>query len=165
MSDISLAMAHDLLCKEAKLLDQKKWIEWLGLYEPQATYWAPAWLNEYDLVTDPDTQVSLIYHTSRDQLAERIARIQSRKSITALPLPRTAHLVSNIQISKAHATCVDVTATFAVHVYDPRTTREHCHFGHYEYRLSDASASPMIAAKRVALANDRIPTIIDFYTL
>lgn len=165
MIDSSASAAADLLLKEAWLLDRKNWSDWLGLYAVDARYWAPAWLNEYDYISDPETQVSLIYHTDRDQLQERISRIQSRKSITALPLPRTVHIVSNILIVGSDAEGIEVTASFVVHVFDPRTAREHSHFGHYEYRLKPAAGELIIAAKKIILANDRVPTIIDFYTL
>ena len=89
-------IAEDMLFHEAYCLDQRQWDAWSELYEADAVFWAPAWLDEYDLADDPDTQVSFIYHSSRAQLQERIGRIQSRKSITALPLPRTLHAISNV---------------------------------------------------------------------
>ncbi|QUS41952.1 hypothetical protein RPMA_26280 [Tardiphaga alba] len=164
-------MSHDLssisaaIYREARLLDQKSWKEWLLMYEEDAVYWAPGWLNEYDLVDDPDRQVSLIYHTNRGQLAERISRIQSRKSITALPLPRTVHVISNVHFLDEKQSPALVSASFVVHVFDPRTAREHCHFGHYEFLFSLSGESPTIASKKIILANDRIPTVVDFYSL
>jgi len=165
MTMVSISAATDLLYTEARLLDRKRWQEWLLLYEENAIFWAPAWLNEYDIVTDPDRQVSLIYHTSRLELDERIGRIQSRKSITALPLPRTVHLISNVQILGRDADSAQVFANFVVHVCDPRTAREHMHFGHYEYLISKPGDDLRIASKKIIIANDRLPSIVDFYSL
>lgn len=161
----SASFVSEFLYREASLLDQKKWKEWLLLYQEQAVFWAPAWLDEYDVVTDPKKQVSLIYHDSRFQLEERITRIESRKSITALPLPRTVHLVSNVRVVKRDEAHLYADASFVVHVYDPRTAREHSHFGRYEYQLSDRDGDLRIAAKKIILVNDRVPTVVDFYSL
>jgi 3-phenylpropionate/cinnamic acid dioxygenase small subunit len=58
-----------------------------------------------------------------------------------------------------------VTASFTVHLYDVRNERTHVYFGRYEYRLRREGAAWMIAAKKIFLLNDVIPTVIDFYTL
>jgi 3-phenylpropionate/cinnamic acid dioxygenase small subunit len=165
MSDWGVAVASELLYREAELLDGKQWDQWLALYQEKAVYWVPAWLDEYDVVTDPTSQVSLIYHDNRSQLEERVARIESRKSITALPLPRTVHLISNVRIVSADDQGLAVAASFMVCVYDPRTAREHSHFGRYAYRLVKTGGELRIAVKKIILSNDRVPTVVDFYCL
>jgi benzoate/toluate 1,2-dioxygenase beta subunit/2,4,5-trichlorophenoxyacetic acid oxygenase 2 len=150
-----------LLFVEAQYLDDKAWDAWADLYCEDARYWVPAWLNEYDLVSDPDTQVSYIYHSSRAQLRERIGRIESRKSITALPLPRTLHMISNIVLSAG----VEARSSWTTHVFDPRTRRQHLHFGIYEHRLVRTREGYRIAAKKIVIMNDCIPTLVDFYSI
>jgi len=154
-----------LLLIEAQYLDDKAWDAWANLYEPDAVYWVPSWLDEYDLVTDPDTQVSYIYHTSRAQLQERIGRIQSRKSITALPLPRTLHMIANIVVSEHDELTVEARSSWTTHVFDPRTRRQHLHFGTYEHRLVRTAEGYRIARKKIVIMNDCIPTVVDFYSI
>src|SRR6202050_3391122 len=79
-----------------------------------AVYWLPAWRDEYETTTDPQTEVSLIYHHTRLGLEERIARIESRKSITALPLPRTSHQISNVELRAVSLAHIETEASFAV---------------------------------------------------
>lgn len=159
------AEVERLLFIEAQYLDDKAWEAWADLYQDDAHYWVPSWLDEYELVTDPDTQVSYIYHTSRAQLRERIGRIQSRKSITALPLPRTLHAISNIVLSERDKLSVDARSSWTSHVFDPRTRRQHLHFGTYEHRLVRTVEGYRIARKKIVIMNDCIPTVVDFYSI
>ena len=159
------AEVERLLAVEGQLLDDKAWDAWAELYLADAVYWVPAWLDEYDLVTDPDTQVSFIYHTSRAQLQERIGRIQSRKSITALPLPRTLHVISNTVLSERNESSVEARSSWTTHVFDPRTRRQHLHFGVYEHTLVRSPDGYRIARKKIVVMNDCIPTVVDFYSI
>ncbi|WP_315834319.1 aromatic-ring-hydroxylating dioxygenase subunit beta [Bradyrhizobium prioriisuperbiae] len=159
------AEAEKLLFDEAQHLDDKEWGAWAELYEADAEYWVPSWLDEYELVTDPDTQVSYIYHTSRAQLQERIGRIQSRKSITALPLPRTLHMISNVVLTDIDDRNIDARSCWTTHVFDPRTRRQHLHFGTYRHRLILSDGRYRIARKKIIIMNDCIPTVVDFYSI
>jgi len=169
--DRRAALLHDhaeverLLFAEANLLDDKSWDAWADLYLADAVFWVPAWLNEYDLVTDPDTQISFIYHTSRAQLQERVGRIQSRKSITALPLPRTLHVIANTVLSERDESCVEARSSWTTHVFDPRTRRQHLHFGIYQHTLVRGPEGYRIARKKIVIMNDCIPTVVDFYSI
>ena len=123
--------------------------------------------NEDTPTRDPDREISLIYHDSRYGLEERVARIQSRKSVTAMPLPRTAHMVGNVLVGRQDANCIEATASFIVNLFDARTTRTATHFGLYELVLGrpDAEAEFMIRSKKVLLMNDRVATNLDFYAI
>ncbi len=158
-------VASAMLFREARLLDSGAWAEWVALYRDDAIYWAPAWLDEYETTADPSTQVSLIYHDTRRALEERIARIESRKSITALPLPRTVHQISNIEASESAPGRIDCRAVFAVHVYDPRVAKEHVRYGRYQHTLTCDAGDWKIARKLIVLINDRVPTLLDFYSI
>jgi benzoate/toluate 1,2-dioxygenase beta subunit len=41
------------LYREARLLDDRQWDEWIECYAPDATYWMPAWDDDDQLVEDP----------------------------------------------------------------------------------------------------------------
>jgi len=159
------AIAASVLFEEAFLLDHKLWKQWLALYDEDCTYWVPAWKNEYNLTEDPDSQISLIYHSNRYQLEERTLRIQSRKSITAMPLPRTLHVITNLRASSQASDRIRGDACFSVHVYDPRSARQHLNAGRYEFELRLQDDSWLIARKKVILINDCVPTALDFYSL
>ena len=60
------------LYREARLLDDRAWEEWLQCYAPDAVYWMPAWDDDDTLVDDPQSQVSLIYYPNREGLEDRV---------------------------------------------------------------------------------------------
>ena len=166
MKDIeAVAIASRVLALDGRYLDLQDWDAWLSLYTDDVEYWVPAWKSESELVTNVRREVSLIYHTTRSGLDERVLRIRSRKSVTAMPLPRTAHSVSNVIVDRHDGDRIEGTASFVVHEYDPRTTRAHTHFGLYEFALKAPDGGWKIGRKKIVLMNDLIPTVIDFYNL
>ena len=162
-ADLERAAAR-LLSLEALHLDQQDWDAWLALYEENAVFWVPGWRSEHMLVTDPETEVSLIYCEGRKQLEDRVWRARSGRSAAATPLPRTSHIVGNVLVDDAgRAGQVRVRSGWSCHVFSPKTRRQHVFFGRYDYLLrADASA---IVSKTIVLANDYIPASIDFYCL
>ncbi len=61
------ASPHDeavvrLLYEEAASLDERRWDDWLALFEPDAEYWIPAWDSEDEHTRDPRSEVSLMYY-------------------------------------------------------------------------------------------------------
>lgn len=168
MSDLTmsdLAIAAKTLFREAAYLDKGEWDAWIAMYREDAEFWMPAWRDEYETTQDPRTETSLIYHDRRLGLEERIARIESRKSITALPLPRTLHQIGNVEVLRGDGSMLETEATFAVHVYDARTAKEHTRYGRYEHTLVSVGDRWLIARKKITLVNDRIPTVLDFYSI
>lgn len=159
------AVAATTIFREARLLDTGEWDAWVAMYREDAVYWVPGWLDEYTTTSDPDTQVSLLYHDNRRGLEERVARIESRKSITALPLPRTVHQISNLEASESGPGEIICQSVFAVHVYDPRTAKEHVRHGRYQHTLTHDDGAWKIARKVITLVNDRVPTVLDFYSI
>lgn len=160
-----IEIARGLLYTEARLLDLKKWKEWLALYTSDAVYWIPAWKDEYLVTSDPDAEISMIYHTDSAALGERIARIQSRKSITAMPLPRTLHVCSNIAARASTSELIEGDGCVTVQVFDPRTARQSVNFGRFDYRLRRSSDSWRFSYKKIVLFNDRVATSLDFFSI
>ena len=159
------AIATELLHRECRCLDDRDWAAWLELYDAHAVYWVPAWRDEDTQTSDPETEISQIYHDSRRGLEERVMRVQSGKSVTALPLPRTTHFVSNIEAVFESDDLIAARASWMALIYNPRTERQHSNFGRYELRLQKVGQRWLIARKTIRLQNDLIPALIDFYTL
>ena len=59
------------LYREARLLDDRQWDEWLDLYSESVEYWMPAWDDDDRLTEDPHSQISLIYYPNRNGLEDR----------------------------------------------------------------------------------------------
>ncbi|MBL0422969.1 nuclear transport factor 2 family protein [Ramlibacter sp. AW1] len=165
-ADPRLQAAIDLVQREGVALDDRDWDAWLDLYDPRAVFWVPAWLDNGELASDPDTQLSLIYHESRAALEERVRRIRSQKSVVAMPLMRTVHFLSHVTARAQGDDEVQVRANWSVRTLDTRTQAEHTLFGRYQFRIGFApDDAPRIRCKQVTLVNDRVPTLLDIYCL
>jgi 3-phenylpropionate/cinnamic acid dioxygenase small subunit len=159
-------LASDLLFQEADALDSQDWKSWLALYREDAKFWMPSWLDEYECTSDPETQVSLIYHEMRWEIEERIVRLKSRKSVTTMPLPRTLHVIGGALVTECSESQLEVRSNATVHIYDPRTADHHFAAVKYSHTFSRKEDGPwLIAAKKIILINDRMPSVVDFYTI
>jgi 3-phenylpropionate/cinnamic acid dioxygenase small subunit len=158
-----LADATALLTLEAMLLDEQDWDAWLALYEEDAEFWMPAWKSETEPTEDPLRELSMIYYADRAGLEDRIQRIRSGKSVASTPLRRTAHMVGNVILLGESDGLLGVKSSFNVHVYDTRAKSQHVFFGRTTHGLVRRDAGLRIRSKKVILANDCIPTMLDVY--
>ena len=92
----TLAEAEALLFQEARLLDERRFADWLGLYTADCTYWVPARWGQ-DSITD---EVSL-FHDDRMTLEARVGRLMHPRAHAQLPPSRTVHAVGNIHLADA----------------------------------------------------------------
>ena len=163
---ITASEAAELLAREGRRLDTRQWEAWLDLYTEDAVYWVPAWKSEAEPTEDPDRELSLIYYTDREALADRAWRNRSGLSVAATPLWRTAHAVNNVLLEPpARDGEAEVRATWTVHCFDPASGRQHVYFGLYEVTLRQGDDGWRIARKKVLLLNDYIPTVLDVYMM
>jgi benzoate/toluate 1,2-dioxygenase subunit beta len=158
---IPLIDAIDLLNREALALDRRDWDSWLALYTQDAVYWVPAWVDEANMTSDPDRELSLIYYKGKQNLEDRVWRVNSGLSVASGPMPRTVHQVTNIQVEPDGTVC----AAWSVHQFNPKRQTQHSFFGRYEYHMTHSEGAWKIAMKKTILLNDRIPTVADFYSL
>jgi benzoate/toluate 1,2-dioxygenase beta subunit/2,4,5-trichlorophenoxyacetic acid oxygenase 2 len=159
------AIANEMLVREGFLIDRRDWTAWLALYTEDAVFWVPAWRDENTETDNPQTEISLIYHTERVGLEERVMRLRSRTSLTTMPMPRTTHFIGNLCVSEASAERVAARCSFQVQIFEPRTAIQRVHFGYYEVALVRASADWQIASKKIHLQNDSVSPVLDFYLL
>ncbi len=156
-----LDAVEDLLYREAAHLDARRWDDWLALFTDDCEYWLPAWNGEDELTSDPSRQVSLIYYNRRTRLEERVSRIRSGMSAASTPLPRTQHVVSNIQAQAGDGDALAAQACWQSNAYLFQATETL--YGRYEYMLVRADGQLRIRRKKIVLINDVINTVLDIY--
>lgn len=149
------------LHREARLLDDREWDEWLTCYSPTASFWMPAWDDDDQLVDDPQSQVSLIYYCNRDGLEDRVFRIKTERSGASTPEPRTCHFIANVEIVDERDGEADVR--FNWHTLSHRYKETNSFFGTSFYTVDTRGDRPLITAKKVVLKNDYIHQVIDIY--
>ncbi len=154
----------ELIYREATLLDRRRWEEWLDLYTEDAVYWVPSWANEEETVTEPETQLNLIYLENRGRLEDRIFRIESRDSYASMPLERTVHVVGNVLVEKIEGDDIIAFANCLVHSWGKRAAQTRASM--YDYTLRrDGGGALRIARKKITFIDDRIEGPVDVYHL
>jgi len=159
----SLDAGIELVHREARYLDERRWDEWLALFVEDCEYWMPAWKADGTPTTNPQAELSHIYYASRAGLEDRIVRIRSRKSAASTPMPRTAHILGSVLPAESSADRLKLDSTWVSHVFFPRSGESHAFFGRSEHELVLREGDWRIAKKKILLQNDYIPTMLDVY--
>ncbi|MGO7970681.1 benzoate 1,2-dioxygenase small subunit [Rhizobium ruizarguesonis] len=160
-----MSVSYDAICaflyREARLLDDRDWDEWLTCYAKDVTYWMPAWDDDDQITEDPHSQISLIYYPNRDGLEDRVFRIKTERSGASTPEPRTSHNVTNVEVLEVRGEEVDVRYNFNTLNHRYKVT-DHF-FGTMFVTLRSSGDQLLISAKKIVLKNDYIRQVIDVY--
>lgn len=103
------AAAAQFLYHEARLLDERRFADWLDLWCDDALYWVPAG----DETSDPTETVSLIFDDRR-RLARRVAQLTSGLHHSQEPSSRTVHFVANAAVTVSSDGVLSVRSTLLV---------------------------------------------------
>src|SRR5262249_10069409 len=130
---------EQFLYREARLLDERRFHEWLALLTDDVRYWMAGRSNRYPMVSkaivilDPDrySEADLakddelaIFDETKETLGQRIARLETGMAWPEDPPSRTRHLLSNIEIEPGDtASEIQVFSNFLV--YRNRAETEH----------------------------------------
>lgn len=82
-----------LLDREARLLDEGRNDEWLGMYAPECLYWVPATIGG----GDPRREVAVAFDDRR-RLEDRVYRLGTGHAWSQMPASRTVRLISNVEV-------------------------------------------------------------------
>ena len=141
---------EQFLVHEARLLDEGKFDDWLGLFTADAWYWV---LSEPDQ-SDPFETVSLIYDDRR-LLETRVRRLASPRMYSQEPRSRTSRMVSNVTVEESGANFCEVRSKFVMIEY--RREQQRIFGGTASHHLVESGSRIMIAWKRVDLVNCDAP--------
>ena len=134
-----------LLEREARLLDQLRYEDWLAMYAAECIYWVPSTPN----AGDPRREISVMFDDRR-RLEDRIYRLRTGFAWSQAPASRTVRLVTNVE---AFTTTRDDTrmlrSNFLITEFWDDETR--LLSGWAGYRIVSEAAGWKIAAKQVNL--------------
>ena len=82
------------MLREARLLDEQRYADWLELFAEDAIYWIPTRPNQ----VSPHDALSIIYEP-RTLLAVRVERLTRGEMHVQSPPSRTVHHVSAIEVN------------------------------------------------------------------
>jgi benzoate/toluate 1,2-dioxygenase subunit beta len=134
------------LLREAKLLDTGEFEGWLALYAPEGIYWMPSQRGQ----TDPKAVASIIYEDYAI-LAIRVRRLLEARALVLTPMPRTTHLISNIEVAQRAADRFVAEAAFLC--VEHQGDRQRLYSGRHAHHLVRHDGSFRIALKHVMLAD------------
>jgi 3-phenylpropionate/cinnamic acid dioxygenase small subunit len=117
---------EQLYYREAELLDEGRFADWLDLFADDLVYWMPTRTNrlrrQQALATAARGEAAF-YDETKESLAWRIRRFDSGMAWAEDPPSRTRHLVTNVRVKHANlAAEYEVRSNFLV--YRNRLERE-----------------------------------------
>jgi 3-phenylpropionate/cinnamic acid dioxygenase small subunit len=92
-TEIDIREIEQLLFREAMLLDEKRWQDWLALYTEDCFYWVPSVMRQ----ADPINTISL-FAENRMMLEMRIIRVTHPRAWSQEFPTRMSHVVGNVMI-------------------------------------------------------------------
>ena len=87
-----------LIEREARLLDELRFDEWLALYAPECVYWVPA----SPAGGDPRREVAISFDDRR-RMEDRIYRLRTGYAWSQAPKSRTVRMISNVEVFSARS--------------------------------------------------------------
>jgi benzoate/toluate 1,2-dioxygenase beta subunit len=82
-----------LVEKEARLLDQLRFDEWLAMYAPECIYWVPGTPQ----AGDPRREIAISFDDRR-RMEDRIYRLRTGYAWSQAPKSRTVRMISNVEV-------------------------------------------------------------------
>ena len=148
VAGIDRAAFETFLIQEARLLDERRFREWMELFAEDGTYWVPAVPDQ----ASPFDQVSLFYD-DRELMKTRVERLEHPRIHVQTPPSRTAHLVGNVTVDEADAQKGEYLVGSTVIMVEYREDKQRLFAGRQHHRLRRDGASFRIVQKRVDLIN------------
>jgi 3-phenylpropionate/cinnamic acid dioxygenase small subunit len=134
-----------LLEREARLLDQLRYEEWLSLFAPECIYWVPATPH----AGDPRREVAVMFDDRR-RLEDRVFRLRTGFAWSQAPASRTVRLITNVEVfaTSSDGVCM-VRSNFLIHEFWGDETRFLS--GWSGHRCAEREGRWQIVAKQVNL--------------
>jgi 3-phenylpropionate/cinnamic acid dioxygenase small subunit len=99
-----------LLEREARLLDQLRYEDWLAMYTAECIYWVPSTPK----AGDPRREISVMFDDRR-RLEDRIYRLRTGFAWSQAPASRTVRMITNVEVfTTAHQDSRMVRSNFLI---------------------------------------------------
>jgi 3-phenylpropionate/cinnamic acid dioxygenase small subunit len=139
------AFIHD----EVRLLDDRRFEEWMELFADDGIYWVPTTPGQIN----PERTVSLFYD-DKNAMKARITRLRHPRIYVQSPPSRTRHVVSGFRVEKADLPPGERVISSSFIMLEYRQGYEQRIFGgQYLHRLRLGEERLRIVLKRVELIN------------
>jgi 3-phenylpropionate/cinnamic acid dioxygenase small subunit len=138
----------DFVVREARLIDQQRFDEWLDMYADDAFYWMPLEWNQ----TDPRLTCSLMYE-DKLLLSIRVERLKGARTFSQKPKSRCHHVLQAPQVDSRDAATNSYVTWTAMHYVETRLEEQTLYAAWATHHLSVENGKLKIKLKRVDLIN------------
>jgi 3-phenylpropionate/cinnamic acid dioxygenase small subunit len=138
----------DFVVREARLIDQQRFDEWLEMYADDAFYWMPLEWNQ----TDPRLTCSLMYE-DKLLLSIRVERLKGARTFSQKPKSRCHHVLQTPQVDSRDAAANSYVTWTAMHYVETRLEEQTLYAAWATHHLSVEDGRLKIKLKRVDLIN------------
>ena len=145
---IDRTLFEAFLFEEARLLDMRRFRDWMALFAEDGTYWVPATADQQS----PFNQASLFYD-DRGLMKTRIDRLEHPRIHVQTPPSRTAHLVGNVIVDEADDAKGHYVVSSTVIMVEYRDDQQRIFAGRQIHTLRRNGDGFSIVQKRVNLIN------------
>lgn len=145
---IDCARLAEFIVHEARLLDERRFRDWMALFAEDGAYWVPAAPDQQS----PFDQASLFYD-DRDLMRTRIERLEHPRIHVQTPPSRTARLVGSVLVESIDEAKGEYIVGSTVIMVEYRDEQQRLFAGRQHHRLRRDGASLRIVQKRVDLIN------------
>ncbi|MBV1961192.1 MAG: hypothetical protein KUG52_04310 [Immundisolibacteraceae bacterium] len=148
--DIPRTEIEAFLYREARFMDQHKFVEWEAMWSDKGVYWMPCAAD-----SDPMTDVSILY-ADRAGISTRLGRMKSRNMYVQDPRSIMSRIIGNIEIYPAESGDGVVTySAFNITEFKRRghVTKQITWAGHSEHHLRQVDGEWLMDYKMAKLIN------------
>lgn len=139
--------AEQFLYRQAALLDDKRWQDWIDLFTPDGIYWMPPDASYKTWDGQP-----AIFAEDKNLMTVRMNRVLHPDAWSQRPLWGTNHVVGNVMIESEKANG-DVVARSRFHMLELRRDDVRHFAGSYIHHLSRTTDGYRIKLQRVDMTN------------
>lgn len=146
MTELDERALEKFVYREARLMDEHRYQEWMSLWADDLLYWVPCGHGD----VDPDREVSIIYD-NRPRLEDRVAYLEGGTVAGSDAKPRLRRVVSNIESERAGEGEATVTSNFVL--VESRGEHQLVWSGQSIHRLRAQAGGLKMFYKKVLLVN------------
>ena len=137
---------------EARLLDERKFVEWLDLFTDDALYWMPLEWDQED-----DRLMTSLMHEDLLQLRVRVERLEGERTFSQKPKSRSQHLLQVPQVDLMNEAENTYETWTSFHYAETRFDEQQILAGWARHTLCVDGDKLKIRRKRVDLVNCDAP--------
>ena len=136
------------LFREAQLLDERRWEEWLELFTVDGYYWVPLVPEQIDA----QNHISLYYEDAMLRQM-RVRRLRHPRAFSQEKPTRTSHVVGNVALDSESPESAEIVVRSSFHMLQFHKEQQTLFGGMYSHTLVPHESGWKIKLKRVDLIN------------